>query len=166
MPDRAMEERSRWAKRSAAAGVKSLTCVKEGFHSWEVEEVRQFEKRHPVGSTARLAMALMLYTGMRRSDAVLLGPDHVKNGWIKFTPKKASGTTGKTLELPLLKVLDDVINASATGAETFLVTSQGTKFSTDCGCREPRAAYDDFPVEQRGFEPPTSDLRRCGHARD
>jgi hypothetical protein len=34
----AMEERSRWVKRSAAAGVKSLTCVKEGFHSWEVEE--------------------------------------------------------------------------------------------------------------------------------
>jgi integrase len=90
-------------------------------------EVRQFEKRHPVGSTARLAMALTLYAGVRRSDAVLLGPDHVKNGWIKFTPKKASGTTGKTLELPLLKVLDDVINASATGAETFLVTSQGTK---------------------------------------
>jgi hypothetical protein len=30
-------------------------------------------------------------------------------------PKKASGTTGKTL-LPLLKVLDDVINASATAA--------------------------------------------------
>jgi hypothetical protein len=97
--------------------VKSLTFAKEGFHSWEVEEVRQFEKRHPVGSTARLAMALTLYRGMRRSDAVLLGPDHVKNGWIKFTPKKASGTT-KTLELPLLKVLDDVINASATGAET------------------------------------------------
>jgi hypothetical protein len=65
--------------------------------------------------------------GHAASDAVLLGPDHVKNGWIKFTPKKASGTTGKTLELPLLKVLDDVINASATGAETFLVTSQGTK---------------------------------------
>jgi integrase len=95
--------------------------------------VRQFEKRHPVGSTARLAMALTLYTGMRRSDAVLLGPDHVKNGWIKFTPKKASGTTGKTLELPLLKVLDDVINASATGAETFLVTSQGTKWHRHVG---------------------------------
>jgi hypothetical protein len=24
----------------------------------------------------------------------------------------------------------------------------------------------DFLVELRGFEPPTSDLRRCGHARD
>jgi integrase len=72
-------------------------------------------------------MALTLYTGMRRSDAVLLGPDHVKNGWIKFTPKKASGTDRQDPRAALLKVLDDVINASATGAETFLVTSQGTK---------------------------------------
>lgn len=83
MLDWAMEARSRWVRRNAAAGVKSLTFAKEGFHSWEVEEVRQFEKRHPVGSTARLAMALRLYTGMRRSDAVLLGPDHVKNGWAR-----------------------------------------------------------------------------------
>src|SRR5271156_845486 len=71
MLDWAMEERSHWVRRNAAAGVKSLTCAKEGFHSWEVEEVRQFEKRHPVGSTARLAMALTLYTGMRRSEGGL-----------------------------------------------------------------------------------------------
>ena len=31
-----------------------------------------------------------------------------------------------------------------------------TKLSTDCGCREPRAAYVDFLVELRGFEPLTS----------
>jgi integrase len=85
MLDWAMEERSHWVKRNAAAGVKLLTCAKEGFTAGRSKEVRQFEKRHPVGSTARLAMALTLYTGMRRSDAVLLGPDHVKNGWIKFT---------------------------------------------------------------------------------
>jgi hypothetical protein len=33
MLDWAMEERSHWVKRNAAAGVKSLTCAKEGFHS-------------------------------------------------------------------------------------------------------------------------------------
>jgi len=37
---------------------------------------------------ARLAMALMLYTGQRRSDAVLLGPPHEKDGWLKFTQQK------------------------------------------------------------------------------
>lgn len=131
MLDWGMEERSHWVKRNAAASVKSLTYAKKGFHSWEVEEVRQFEKRHPVGSTARLAMVLMLYTGMRRSDAVRLGPQHVKDGWIKFTPKKTSSTTGKTLELPLLAVLHEVIKATPTGAETFLVTSRGKSFTTN-----------------------------------
>jgi hypothetical protein len=76
---------------------------------------------------------------VRRSDAILLGPDHVQNGCIKFTPKKGLGTTGKTAELPPLKVLDDVINASATDAETFLVTSQGTLFRA--GRRRPRRAH-------------------------
>ncbi|HZZ22888.1 MAG TPA: hypothetical protein VFE60_10100 [Roseiarcus sp.] len=33
MLDWAMEERSHWVKRNAAAGVKSLTCAKERFHS-------------------------------------------------------------------------------------------------------------------------------------
>ena len=33
MLDWAMEERSHWVKRNAAAGVKSLTCATEGFHS-------------------------------------------------------------------------------------------------------------------------------------
>ena len=87
-------------KRNAAAGVKVAHMRQGGVSQLGGRRVRQFEKRHPVGSTARLAMALTLYTGMRRSDAVLLGPDHVKNGWIKFTPKKASGTTGKTLSCP------------------------------------------------------------------
>jgi len=34
-----------------------------GFHSWTPEEVEQFEARHPIGTKARLAMALLLYTG-------------------------------------------------------------------------------------------------------
>jgi hypothetical protein len=35
----------------------------EGFHTWTVEEVQQFEERHPIGTKARLALALLLYTG-------------------------------------------------------------------------------------------------------
>ena len=40
----------------------------EGFHTWTPEEVQQFEERHPIGTKARLALALLLYTGQRRSD--------------------------------------------------------------------------------------------------
>ena len=36
-----------------------------GFHTWTPEEVQQFEERHPIGSKARLALALMLFTRQR-----------------------------------------------------------------------------------------------------
>jgi hypothetical protein len=31
----------------------------EGFHSWTADEAAQFEARHPVGTKARLALALL-----------------------------------------------------------------------------------------------------------
>src|SRR5215469_2701112 len=40
----------------------------DGYHSWTEGEIEQFERQHPVGSRARLAFALLLYTGQRRSD--------------------------------------------------------------------------------------------------
>jgi integrase len=43
-----------------------------GYHTWTTEEVRQFEARHPIGTKARLALALLLFTGQRRSDIVSL----------------------------------------------------------------------------------------------
>jgi hypothetical protein len=39
-----------------------------GFHSWTEEELRQFENRHSIGSKARLALDLLLYTAGRRTD--------------------------------------------------------------------------------------------------
>jgi integrase len=126
----ACEERSGWVKTNVAAAVKPLKYQEQAFHTWTREEFQQFEARHPLGSKALLAMALMAYTGMRRSDAVSLGPQHVKDGWITFTPQKTSTTTGKTLRLPLLDALKAVLEASPLGAKTFLETAQGKSFSS------------------------------------
>jgi hypothetical protein len=48
------------------AGIKTLSYATEGFHSWSEEDIAAFNQRHPIGSKARLAMTLMLYTGCRR----------------------------------------------------------------------------------------------------
>lgn len=45
-----------------ALGIKRLKSG-DGFHTWSVAEVRQFEARHPPGSKARLALHLGLFTG-------------------------------------------------------------------------------------------------------
>jgi integrase len=61
--------------------VKDVTYIRNGstgYHTWTRQEVSQFEKRHPVASKARLALAILLYTGARRSDAVRFGEPMVQ----------------------------------------------------------------------------------------
>ena len=109
--------------------VKRLTHVSEGHHSWTIGEVEQYEARHPVGSKARLALALFLYTGARRSDVVVLGPQHVSDGWIKFVAQKNRNRKPVTVELPLSPALSSILAATVTGTRTFLVTEYGEPFS-------------------------------------
>lgn len=78
-----------------------LKSGSEGFHSWTIEEVRQFEERHAVGSKARLALALLLYTGQRRSDVVGFGRQHMKQGWPTFTQVKNRRRKPVTLSIPV-----------------------------------------------------------------
>lgn len=104
--------------------IKKVKYKTDGFHTWTVEEVRQFEARHPVGTTARLAMALLLYTGLRRSDVVLLGRQHLTRGQIYMKNQK----TGMEVDLPILPELQAVLDASPTGHLTFLMTSFGKPF--------------------------------------
>jgi integrase len=117
------EEKSGWFKANPAK-VKKAPYNKTTFHTWTREEFLQFEARHPLGSKARLALAILAYTGMRRSDAVQLGPKHVKGDKITFTPQKTSTTTGKTLKLPLLDVLKKVLDSSPLGTAAFLETDE------------------------------------------
>ena len=134
------EDRSSVVKRNVAQGVKLLSYETDGYHTWTEEEVAKYEERHKVGTMARLAFDLMLYTGARRSDAVVLGPKHLiqkldpQTGksatWIDFTPIKTSTTTGKELSLPLLDVLRASLAATPHGFETFLVTMYGKPFSS------------------------------------
>ena len=109
--------------------VKRLKHTSAGHHSWTVEEVEQYEARHPVGTKARLALALLLYTGVRRSDAVLLGRQHVKGGWLKFIAQKNRRRAPVTVELPMPPALASIVDASLTGALTFLVTEYGKPFT-------------------------------------
>src|SRR5262245_17337979 len=44
-----------------------------GFPTWTVADIEKFERRHPIGSKARLALALLSYTGVRRPTWSSLG---------------------------------------------------------------------------------------------
>jgi integrase len=103
-----------------------------GYHTWTLDEVRQFEERHPVGTKARLALALLLFTGQRRSDITRLGRQHVRDGKITLTQFKNRNLKPTRLVLPVLSVLQAVIDASPCGEMTYLVNDCGRPF-TDAG---------------------------------
>jgi integrase len=110
-----------------------------GHHSWEEDEIEQFEARHPVGTRAGLALALLLYTGVRRSDVVLLGKQHrrlitdpktgLKEPWFKFTAYKNRNRHPVQINVPVLPELDRVIEASSCGDLAYLVNEHGRPFT-------------------------------------
>lgn len=62
-----------WRKDNPTVGIKPVTNRTDGFHCWTENEITQFESHHPIGSKARLAFALLLYTAQRRSDVIRMG---------------------------------------------------------------------------------------------
>lgn len=103
----------------------------EGHHAWTEDEGLQFEKRHAVGSRARLAYSLLAYTGVRRSDVVLLGRQHVRNGWLKFVAQKGRNRKPVTVEIPVIGPLQRALEAGPCGDLTFLVTERARPFTAN-----------------------------------
>jgi len=112
-------------KTDPSLGIKLKAPKSDGHHSWSDAEIAAYEARHPIGSKARLALALGLYTAQRRSDVVCFGKQNIKNGVLTFRQKK----TGTTLAIPVHAELAKIIAASATGDLTLLVTNRGRVFS-------------------------------------
>jgi len=97
----------------------------DGFKAWTEADVAKYEARHPVGTKARLALDLLLFTGVRRSDVVKLGPQMERDGKLIFAETKGSSRTVKTHELPILAPLRRSIDATPTGHLVYLVTQFG-----------------------------------------
>ena len=124
--------KKKFAPNNPARDVEYFKSGSPGFHTWTPEEVLQFEERHPIGSKARLALALMLFTGQRRSDIIRFGKQHAKGGKLTFTQHKGRNRKPKQLTLPILPAVQRIINNTTCGDLTFLVNDWGRPF-TDAG---------------------------------
>jgi hypothetical protein len=62
-------------------GIRIKLAKSDGHHCWTEEEISAFEGAHPIGTKARLALALGLYTIQRRGDVVKLGRQHIRGAW-------------------------------------------------------------------------------------
>lgn len=114
---------SGWIKQNPVSDdIKAAPVKTDGYHAWTVEEVEQYQARHPVGTLARLAMDIMLYTGLRRSDAIRFGRQHIRNGTISIR----AGKNGAEITIPVLPPLAASIEATKaeSGDMVFLVNAR------------------------------------------
>lgn len=107
--------------------IKARVPKSDGYHTWTVEEVERYNARHPVGTQARLALDIFLYTGLRRSDACALGRQHIKDGILAIR----TGKTGAEVTIPILPPLAASIAATKTGDMVFLINSQGRPWNSN-----------------------------------
>jgi integrase len=109
------------------AGVHGPKLRSAGFYSWTEEDIAAFEAKHPLGSRARLALALLLYSAQRRADVIRLGRQHLRDGLLHVRQSK----TGKPLAIPLHPELRAVLDTTPSEHLTFLVTMSGKPFHAD-----------------------------------
>jgi len=117
---------------NSAEKLEKLGGGSEGFYTWTEDDVETFEACWPVGSKPRLAMSVMLYLGVRRSDAVLIGKKHESKDGLSVTFGQFKGRKKgvKVLTLPILPPLRAILDASALGRETWLETAFGKPHSS------------------------------------
>jgi integrase len=104
----AMRGLFRWAhdaghvKLDPTVGITNPAAAKGGgFPVWTEDDVARYEARWPVGTKERVWLDVLLYTGLRRGDAVQLGRQHVRDGVATLRTEK----TGITVTIPILPAL-------------------------------------------------------------
>jgi integrase len=103
----------------------------DGIRAWSEADAASYEARHPIGTKARLAFDLLLYSGVRRSDVVKLGPQLERGGKLLFSETKGGSRIVKTHELPILPPLRQSIDATKkhVGHLVYLMTQWGKPHS-------------------------------------
>ena len=112
-------------KANPCRDIKRLRDRTDGIHTWTDAQIEQFERRWPVGTKENLALRLHLYTAQRRSDVILMGRQHERNGSIIMRQRK----TGMRLVLPIVPPLREALDKGPTGDLTYLVTEFGRPFT-------------------------------------
>jgi integrase len=92
-----------------------------GFPVWTEDDVAQYEARWPIGTRERVWLDVLLYTGLRRGDAVKLGRQHARNGVATIQTEK----TAVTVSVPILPALVATLAAGPCGELAFICGEGG-----------------------------------------
>lgn len=107
-----------YMKENPARGVKRPKVKSDGFKPWTAEDVIAFYRTHAHGTQARLAIEMILFTGLRRGDVWKIGPQHIRNDVIEIKAEKNKAA----LFIPLHPILKESLERVKTGHLAYLVT--------------------------------------------
>lgn len=130
---KAMNNMFAWAvknghvKVNPCSGVERLTYKSEGFTPWDETDIVKFCLKYPVGTVERLALELLLYSGLRRSDIVNAGKQHLKGNTFTMRTQK----TGAVITVEFPQSLMDTIAATKTGELAFITNAFGKPFTKE-----------------------------------
>jgi integrase len=96
---------------------------KKGFPIWMDADVERYALRWPVGTRQRVWLDVLLYTGLRRGDAVRLGRQHVKAGVGTILTEKSGGEI--EVSIPILPILEATLRAGPCGDLAFIAGESG-----------------------------------------
>jgi integrase len=112
------------------AGVKNPKRKKgPGFPVWTEADAAAYDRRWPIGTKERVWRDVLFFTGVRRGDAVMLGRQHVRDGWITLRTEKSQGEM--IVSIPVLPILQRTLDAGPTGDLSFICGKNGRPFTKE-----------------------------------
>lgn len=109
-------------------GIKAFPRKKtNGFPIWTEDEVERYQKRWPIGTKERVWLDVLLYTGLRRGDAVTIGRQHVKDGIATMKTEKGQGNV--TVVLPILPILAVTLKSGPCADLAFICGTAGKRLT-------------------------------------
>lgn len=122
-----------WAVDAGYARVNPVKDVKRpkqkttGHKPWTEQDVIAFYEKHGPDTQARLAIEMILFTGLRRGDVWKIGPQHIRDGILELRAEK----NNEQLHIPVDPILQAAFDRVTTGHLAYLVTpKQGRPFKS------------------------------------
>jgi integrase len=94
-----------------------------GYPVWSEAEIDQYHAHWSIGTKERVWMDVLLYTGLRRGDAVRLGRQHVRDSIATIRTEKSQEVV--TVTIPILPVLTETLRAGPTADLAFICGANG-----------------------------------------
>jgi integrase len=106
---------------AAGAGAAVFQHPRNASHSSTLGD--KYEAHWPIGTKERVWLHLLLYTGLRRGDAVRLGRQHVRDGVAVLRTEKSQSMV--TVTIPILPILAAALAAGPCGELAFICGERG-----------------------------------------